>query len=136
MENERKGKEKELTDWIDEFWHAFHYYHPKRSLFKKGIAEQAYQQIRQLIQQKRSVGKSRLDECVGMDGDYIDLKALMYELGVEITPRTKPVPQPIEKEGIKEELIRWLEDVYYSADEECWGRYEDKKKIWQIKAFL
>lgn len=56
MSDERKLKEKELPGWIDEFWYAFRYYHPKRSLFKKGMAEQAYKQIRHsLIQQRPEI---------------------------------------------------------------------------------
>ena len=40
---------------------------------------------------RRKVSKTRLDECVDIESPgerYLDLKALMYELGVEIIPRT------------------------------------------------
>lgn len=47
---------------------------------------------------KKKVSKTRLDECV--EGGYLDVKALMYELGIEITPRTKPVPQVQQKPGV------------------------------------
>lgn len=45
-----KLNKEELIDWIDEFWYSFLYYHPKRSLFKKGMAAQAYEQIKKLVE--------------------------------------------------------------------------------------
>ena len=38
---------------------------------------------------KPKVSKARLKECVDLDASerYLDIKALMYELGVEILPR-------------------------------------------------
>ncbi len=62
---------------------------------------------------ERKVSKTRLDECVDIESPgerYLDIKALMYELGVEITPRTKPAPQPIEKTEFDRVFIsEWLE---------------------------
>lgn len=67
---------------------------------------------------KASVSKTRLDECVGTDGDYLNLKALMYELGVEITPRTKPVPQPkVDEEYIREKATELERASKYNLDE-------------------
>jgi len=66
--------------------------------------------VRQIINdQKVKVSKTRLEECIEIESfgeRYLDLKALMYELGIEITPRIE------EKEWIEVELRDTKEKIF------------------------
>ena len=55
----------------------------------------------------KSVSKTRIEECE----DYLDIKILMYELGIEITPRTKPVKQPKEQTEIDKDWLPTAENI-------------------------
>ena len=44
-----KLNQEKLLEWLDNFKYGWSYY-PKASLYKKGLVEQAYQQIKEMIQ--------------------------------------------------------------------------------------
>ncbi|TES92938.1 MAG: hypothetical protein E3J87_03490 [Candidatus Cloacimonadota bacterium] len=62
-----KLKEEELLDWLDDFKYAWSYY-PKASLYKKGLVDQAYQQIREMIQKQPKKGKP----LMGIEGEMFN----------------------------------------------------------------
>ncbi len=94
MSDERK----ELLDWMDEFYYAFSSYHPKRSLFKKGMADKAYEQIRSLIiQQKPEIDWKYVDE------KSKELVKLFYWHDDVVTPEIK--------ENVKNLITQIIKDV-------------------------
>lgn len=55
-----KLKKEELLIWLDDFKYAWSYY-PKASLYKKGLMEQAYNQIKEMIK-KPEVTEELIEE--------------------------------------------------------------------------
>ena len=71
----------ELVDWLDDFKHAWSFY-PKASVYKKGLMEQAYQQIRELILCKDMVQQYRDEmeaEQAEIELTYLDIVLDLYE---------------------------------------------------------
>ena len=71
----------ELLDWLDDLKHAWGYY-PKASLYKKGLVEQAYQQIRELILCEDMVQQYRDEkeaEQAETELTYIEIILDLYE---------------------------------------------------------
>ena len=83
--------QKELLDWLDDFKHAWGFY-PKASLYKKGLVEQAYQQIRELILCEDMVQQYRDEkeaEQAETELTYIEIILDLYKRIERIEKRAK-----------------------------------------------